>query len=259
MHSCLYRGWVRHRRRTPARNSFRYGLFMVYVDLGELPQLFDGYWLWSARRPAAAWLRRADYLGPTELPLDAAVRNQVERQVGQRPTGPIRMLTHLRYFGFVMNPVTFYYCFDPDDRQVDYIVAEITNTPWGERHAYVLARQAGTDEVTARRWRFGKAFHVSPFLPMDMDYDWRFSEPGTALLVHMRNLRDGQEVFDATLSLRREPIAPGSLAAALARFPLMTVQVAALIYWQALRLWLRRTPFFAHPDRPAKNFLEEDR
>ncbi|TFG84011.1 MAG: DUF1365 family protein, partial [Chromatiales bacterium] len=130
MHSALYKGWVRHRRRTPAGNSFRYRLFMVYLDLDELPGAFDHNWLWSARRPALAWFRRKDFLGPPALPLDEAVRVRVEEHTGERPAGPIRMLAHLRYFGYCLNPVTFYYCFDAADREVRWIVAEINNTPW---------------------------------------------------------------------------------------------------------------------------------
>ncbi len=249
MHSSLYKGWVRHRRRSPAGNSFRYRLFMVYLDLAELPGLFDRSWLWSARRPAPAWFRRKDYLGPADRPLHEAVRDRVEAETGTRPDGPVRVLTHLRYYGYCMNPVTFYYCFDREGERVRFIVAEINNTPWDERHAYVLDARSARAEGCVRRWQFGKSFHVSPFLPMDMDYDWRFNEPSQSLKVHMENWKDGERVFDATLELAREPITATSLRRVLLAYPFMTIKVVALIYWQALLLWLKRTPFFTHPDK----------
>lgn len=251
MQSSLYKGWVRHRRRSPTGNTFRYRLFMVYLDLAELPEALDASQMWSARRPALAWFRRADYLGPAELPLDEAVRARVEAETGKRPAGPIRMLTHLRYFGYCMNPVTFYYCFDEAGEHVRYIVAEINNTPWDERYAYVLDVAEAERRGRARRWRLGKRFHVSPFLPMDMDYDWRFDEPSERLHVHMENWKRGERVFDATLELRREPITARALRRALFAFPFMTLKVVSLIYWQAFRLALKRIPFFTHPDKVA--------
>jgi hypothetical protein len=245
MNSCIYRGAIRHRRRSPVSHEFRYRLFMLYLDLDELPRVFAGRWLWSVRRPALAWFRRADYLGDPAVPLDRAVRDLVATRTGTRPSGPIRLLTHLRYFGYVQNPVSFYYCFDAAGIRVETIVAEITNTPWGERHAYVLPAQPG--DAQERRFRLAKTFHVSPFMPMDMAYDWRFSLPGRRLTVHMRNLARGEQVFDATLVLRREPLTGRALAAALARHPWMTATVVAGIYWQAFRLWLKGAPFHPHP------------
>jgi DUF1365 family protein len=224
---------------------------MSYIDLAELPGLFDRRWFWSARRPALAWFRREDFLGPTKVPLDSAVRDLVHERTGVRPTGPIRVLTHLRYFGYSFNPVSFYYVFDSTGSRVETIVAEITNTPWKERHAYVLpvadaARGAGH----AWRFHFEKQFHVSPFMPMDLRYEWCFGAPSQGLHVHMENWRGAELCFDATLNLRREPMTARALASALLQFPLITAKVSALIYWQALKLLVKRAPFHAHRDMP---------
>jgi uncharacterized protein len=246
MKSALYSGWIQHRRFGPAKNSFRYRIFMSYLDLAELPRLFEKRWFWSARRPALAWFRREDFLGPAQVPLDVAVRDLVGQRTGVRPTGPIRLLTHLRFFGYSFNPVSFYYVFDAGDTRVESIVAEITNTPWNERHAYVLSiAEAGRRTNRAWRFSFEKQFHVSPFMPMDMRYEWCFGAPSQSLHVHMENWRGGSACFDATLNLRREPMTAGSLARALLRFPLITLKVSALIYWQALKLLVKRVPLIA--------------
>ncbi|GAC1304369.1 MAG: DUF1365 domain-containing protein [Steroidobacteraceae bacterium] len=218
---------------------------MLYLDLAELPQVFDRIPFWSARRRAPAWFKRSDYLGSAGQPLDVAVRDLVEKHTGTRPTGSIRLLTHLRYFGYCMNPVSFYYCFDGTTNRLQSIVAEITNTPWRERHQYVLA----VDPLAAKtkRFMFDKDFHVSPFLPMDMQYRWMFDDPGERLVVHMQNFKDGSQVFDATLALRQEPISARALNLALLQFPLMTLKVIAAIHWQALKLWLKHTPVYDHP------------
>jgi uncharacterized protein len=160
----------------------------------------------------------------------------------------VRLLAHLRYFGYIFNPVSFYYGYQADGRTLDYVVAEITNTPWSERHAYLLRIDAAEHHGRALHWTFAKAFHVSPFQPMDCRYDWRFTPPGDDLRVHMNLLRDGQRAFDATLCLTRRSLDGTSLARVLLRYPLMTAQVITAIHWQALRLWLKRTPVHSHPE-----------
>ena len=215
--SALYEGWVRHRRHEPVAHEFRYRLFMSYLDLDELPELLDGVPLWSARRPAPAWFRRADYL-------------DVDHE------GPVRVLTHVRTFGHLFNPVSLYYCFDRGGDRVEKVLAEVTNTPWGERHTYTLD---GLDAV------IGKRFHVSPFLGMDAEYRIRMTLPGKQLRVHMESRRDGAVDFDATLALHRRELSPWPLA----RYPFMTARVIAAIYAQALRLRLKGAPYHSHPAR----------
>ena len=245
-HSAIYEGWVRHRRHDPVEHEFRYPLFMAYLDLAEIPWVYDAYPGWSARRPALARFKRADYLGPADRPLADCVREAVVERGGEEPKGPIRLLTNLRYFGHTFNPVSFYYCFDEADEHVESVLAEVTNTPWGESHSYLLGR-VGSERVI--RGEIDKAFHVSPLMDMDHTYDWRSTEPGERVQVHIDSRSSKGSDFDATLSLQRLELSRASTRHVLVRYPALTMQVMAKIYWQSLRLWLKGAPYSAHPER----------
>jgi len=241
--SALYTGAVAHARLAPRPHAFRYRVTYLGLDLDELPRAFRGRWLWSLERANVASFRRADYLGPAEVPLAEAVRARVEQELGRRPHGPITLVTQVRILGYAFNPVSFYLCHD-ERGELEALVAEITNTPWNERFAYVLDARAGQ-----RQWRFAKRFHVSPFLPMELEYDWRLVEDERGLELHMTDLARGEAVFHARMTLARRPLDASGLAWALIAHPLLPLRIHAAIYWQALRLWLKRTPFFPHPAR----------
>lgn len=245
-HSALYSGWVRHRRYTPKAHAFCYRLRLFYLDLDELPQLFNGLWCWSYNRPNLGAFRRSDYLGPHTLPLKEAVRLRVSQLAGACPQGPVRMLTQLRLLGVCFNPVTLYYLFEPEASHPSVILAEVTNTPWGERHSYLIACAPEGEKTRAQ---FAKQFHVSPFNPLQMHYAWVSTAPRRYLLVHMENrlLADSPPVMDATLCLKRQAISANSLGRLLLAHPLNTLKVPLAIYWQALKLWWKGNPFYPHP------------
>jgi len=247
LQSAIYEGWVQHRRHSPHAHAFRYRLYLMYLDLAELDRVFAGRRFWSVGRRNLAEFRRSDYLGDPCVPLATAVRECVRDATGTLPSGPIRLLTHLRYFGHCFNPVSFYYCYGADGVTLETIVAEITNTPWKERHHYVLPVAAAEIRHRAFAWPFPKEFHVSPFLPMARNYDWRFTAPGPELLVHMDVLAGSTREVDVTLMLRRRTFNAANLARVLLRFPAMTLRVVIAIHWQALRLWLKHNPVYDHP------------
>lgn len=249
MHSCIYEGWVSHHRRGPIEHRFRYPLSMVYLDLDEIGQAFEGNWLWSANRPALAWLRRADYLGDARHSIPEAVRGLLKDSGVNGADGPIRLLTHPRYFGFLMNPVSFYFCFDESGQQLRAVVADVTNTPWKQRKAYVLRGDDWWSRQPGSSVRVPKELHVSPFLPMEMEYGWRLNNPGPQLKIGIRNYQQDQLTFTATLQLTRQAWSAAALRRVLWRHPFMTQRVAAGIYWQALLLWWKGCRVYSHPSR----------
>jgi uncharacterized protein len=250
-HSAVYEGFVSHHRRAPVDHEFRYAHAMLLLDLAELPEAFDCHPLWSARRRAPARFARSDYLGDPAVGLDNAVRELVSEKLGERPDGPIRLLTNVRMLGHCFNPVSFYYCYRGDGRGLRAVVAQVTNTPWGERHCYVMDAQGGGAPGSILCQSFDKVFHVSPFMGMDHRYEWRMTEPGDQLVAHIESHHAGERVFDATLSLRRRALDRAALTRLLLRYPATTLRVSARIYGQAVRLKLKGAPYHPHPRRKA--------
>ena len=248
MHSKIYVGQVKHKRYTPREHGFSYRMFMMYLDLDELPTLFDRYLFWSDKRFNLAYFNRKHHLGDTKQSLKQSVMDTVYQQQGIKLNGPVRLLTHLSYFGFGFNPASFYYCFDDTGEKLEVIVVEVNNTPWGEQFCYVLPANK-VDATSKNIYELNKQFHVSPFNPMDQQYQWRLSDPSDHLSVYMKNSVDNTKVFDAVLTLKRLDITSFNLAKMLAGFPFMTLKVVVAIYFEAIKLWFKRTPIFDHPEK----------
>jgi len=250
---------VRHRRFEPIEHGFRYRIQLLYLDLDETPTLFGRSRLWSCEGRTPISFRRADHLGPPETTLRESVQRLLTSRLGWQPHGPIRILTSPRYLGVVFNPVSLYYCFDASGDRLEALVAEVTNTPWGERHCYALdlrnARRPG-HSMLARRTK--KAFHVSPFMEMEMSYEWRVGLPGRSLTLSIHtelsdrapSPRRAYEApyFQADLALNRREIEGANLRRAFRSEPFLSGRMLLAIYWQALRLWLRRVPLIRHPE-----------
>ena len=252
MQSAIYQGFLRHRRFTPRAHKFIYQVFMMYLDLDEVDQVLAKSPFWSRKSWRPVRFQRSDFLGDPATPLAQAVRERIQQDTGTWHQGPIRMLANLRYYGFNINPICCYYCFD-DHEKLRYIVVEVTNTPWNERQSYVLCCDP---ERGVQRIQFQKLMHVSPFNPMNMKYLWRSNAPAQLLSLNLETEREGIVEMDATMALKRREITSASLTGILVQHPWMTAKVAFGIYWQALKLWLKRNPFYDHPGYAGAEGLE---
>jgi uncharacterized protein len=247
MLSCIYKGNVRHQRLNPVAHQFRYGLYMMYLDLEELPTMLSaGCGLYRSRFSPASF-RYTDHFDRQPQSLTETVRNLVKEQTGWQPTGPVRLLTLLRNFGYYFNPLSLYYCFESSGQSLEAIVAEVTNTPWHERHWYILWKGNQIGGHHRLHFRHPKDFHVSPFMDMNAEYEWRLNNPGKRLNVSIVSSREGRRIFDVSLVLRRYELTRTALLRTMFSYPWMTLRVSQAIYWQALRLWWKKCPFYPHP------------
>ncbi len=245
----IYKGQIKHQRFTPVEHYFSYSTYMTYLDLETIESAFSRSWFWNINKFALVSYFRKDYHGDVSKPLDYEVRNTIKNKIGYKPNGPIRLLTNLRYFGFCFNPVSFYYCFDKTDTYVEVIMAEVTNTPWNERYSYIINKKLTSKQLSNFKADLKKKLHVSPFWGMDHHYKWIFNQPKEKLFVNMTNIKDQNKVFKANLTLNRYPMTLTSLAKLVFQYPFLTFMVIFKIHFQALKLWLKKVPFFIHPNK----------
>lgn len=256
MESALYLGKLRHRRFSPRDHQFTYPVFMAFLDVDRLCDLmrvspFSAYNRWNC----LAYDER-DHLGDPQKPLRQRLQEDAARNGVELPAGKIFLLTHLRYLGYVFNPVSFFYCYD-EAGELALILSEVNNT-FGETQNHWLAPESQRPNAAAKRYVTPKHLHIAPVHPMDLEYVWIFTPPGEQIVAHMNTLSDGQPHFDATLQLERRPWNARGLAKAMASYPLMTLKVKATIHWETLCSWLRGLPGPAHaPKLPRGNGIAE--
>jgi DUF1365 family protein len=240
----LYSGWISHRRFSPKAHAFRYRIGLLYLDLEERASVLGLSPLAGDGKFAPFSFRETDYL-PTltgrGVPLIEAVRERVGTALGHMPLGKVCLLTQARSWGLAFNPVSFFYCHE-EDGTLAAILCEVSNTPWRERYHYVLP----ADGEGHQHFAVAKAFHVSPFMPRDLEYRMSFSQPSARLGVHMADWQGDLKMFDATLSLERQDLNRNTLHRYLLTFPWMTAKTCLAIYWQALRLFIKRIPISPH-------------
>ncbi|GMQ47018.1 DUF1365 domain-containing protein [Vibrio sp. 10N] len=248
--SRLMIGEVGHRRFAPTKHHLSYPLFMPAIDLDEIDSLQRRVWGFGRRWWHWARFKREDYVGEGDLKL--AVQDKVFELTGERFNGKVIAVCHLRYLGLYFSPVNFYYLYD-EQNQWRYLLAEVSNTPWNERHYYAIAAESGDQNVN---WQHDKAFHVSPFNPVDQRYHWKLKPLSERLFVHLE-CHNPHKVFDATLQMKAQPFTSSSLLKQLVKTPIMAVKVVAGIYWHAFKLWRKGVPIYDHPGKNNKEFSQQ--
>ncbi|MGM0526523.1 MAG: DUF1365 domain-containing protein [Pseudomonadota bacterium] len=237
MDSALYSGTVFHRRFRPRQHDFDYQFMQWFLALDELEQA-NGISRWfSTKGFAPLWFRRKDYLKGEAGDLQQAVLAKMSELADKSLSGRVFFLGNIRTFGIYFSPVNFYYL--QQRGEFTHLLAEVSNTPWLERHYYLI-------DLSEQNPTSKKAFHVSPFNPMQMTYHWKLTDPGENLFIQLSAATE-QKDFVAGMNLSRQSLNRSEVSHVLKTSPVMALKIIGGIYWQALKLFIKRTPFYGHP------------
>ena len=252
----LYTGWVQHTRTEPKQHQFRYNYFQVWLDV-EQPHLIDQISrFWSSKKNNLVRYEKENYQ-PGNDSIHLAICNLIKQKTKRNFDGKVYLLANLTHWGYCYNPVSFYFCYD-HQQQLQYILSEIHNTPWGERFTYLHDVSTCNNENSSRlknssgdklTFEFDKRFHVSPFIPMEIDYQWNFKITDDKILISMNLKQSSKSIFNATMNLAEVPLTSKMANVIAIRYPFTCLNILRSIYWQAFRLWLKRIPFHTHPNK----------
>jgi len=244
VNSLIFLGSIHHRHSGTRHHEFKYKTFMHYLDLDEIDNLFNDFWLWSSHKKNIAHFNRKNYLNKKNTPLKEEIKALIREKIGNE-IDKAYLLTNLSYFGYCINPISLYFCFK--NNELTHCVLEVTNTPWGEKQIYIT--QPEKIKGSVYKAAFNKEMHVSPFLAMEYEYHLKFKHTKEQIIVSLENWKNDKCHFDATLSLRSLPITKKTLSHILMMHPFITGKVYLAIRWEALKLWVKQFPIFDHPRR----------
>lgn len=239
LESGIYSGKVFHKRSLPKIHQFEYSIYLFWLKLDELTNIEKQIKGFSVNHSGMSLVnfKRSDYLGNANEKLDDCVRQRMSELAKESLHGDVFMLGQVRTLGMYFSPVNFYFLRN-DNQQYTHMLAEVSNTPWNERHHYLVNLDKQDDSI--------KAFHVSPFNPIDMIYKWRVQQPSQTLALHLSCYQQ-QKQFEAALDMQKQPLTSRTLRNSLLAIPSMTIKTVVGIYWHALKLFLKRVPIYTHP------------
>ena len=235
--SGLYVGETFHQRFRPKQHKFRYRIMMFLLDLDEIKTLSREITLFSSTKFNWIRFKRSDFLKNRGTCLKTEALDTMSKLADKALTGKVYLLSPLRILGIYFSPVNFYYL-QNEAGQFTHMLAEVSNTPWNERHCYLVDLENQQDTA--------KCFHVSPFNPVDMQYRWHIKAPGETLNLKLDCHQEHKD-FSAAIALKRTEISNFSMLKSLLQFPHMTLKTLWGIYWEALKLFVKKVPIYDHP------------
>ncbi|NCT54714.1 DUF1365 domain-containing protein [Candidatus Falkowbacteria bacterium] len=271
MNSCIYISQLSHQRLEPKKNSFKYSIYMMYLDLDELPDLANNFSIFGYNRKNVLSFYDKDHFkflkatsGDYKIIAQEHVSFEASKYINKNTKERIQILvqelgfdfeiekvfilTNLRNFGYVFNPVSFYYCYDKNG-VFRVLFSEVNNTFLDQKMYYTLIDDENKEMFSSRQ---RKNYYISPFISHNNDLEWNFNIPKESFKMYINSLREGVATLKTCLDGERVEISNRRLFWIQLRYPLMTLRIIVLIHYQALKLFLKKIQYFKKAETDAK-------